>query len=261
MYIWLNDECNMQCEHCLHDAKKVDKGVKMSRETFLNVEKLIHNTENSYISLGGGEPTLHPDFIPFVERLIEKDVHVWFATNGTRPGTLKKIIKMISQLEDEDFLRFEVSLDYYHDKDMLKDWVIAYAENNKIVRNTTKHRLPDRRGRAITSGIACQERSMCYCGASVLPNGNVTVCGCENPMIMGNVNNPVDLQWLTCYYNEINGMFCSHATPEKGNSFQDFIERILDGEISDETHAVQMLKMRYCKTDDGKIREQLSLVG
>ena len=35
-----------------------------------------------YISLGGGEPTIHPDFEKFLLTAISECEYVWLATNG-----------------------------------------------------------------------------------------------------------------------------------------------------------------------------------
>lgn len=83
--------CNLKCEYCDTDH--------FSGKEY-NVEELVkeienHNTKNIHsISLTGGEPLLHADFIN--EFAAKISVPLYLETNGTLPKELKKVIKNIT---------------------------------------------------------------------------------------------------------------------------------------------------------------------
>ena len=63
MYIQITTRCNMTCRHCCFACTA--KGTDMSRETFHKAIALASEHESG-ITIGGGEPTLHPLFQEFL---------------------------------------------------------------------------------------------------------------------------------------------------------------------------------------------------
>jgi radical SAM protein with 4Fe4S-binding SPASM domain len=88
MVVWnLTYRCNLRCRHCYENAGPLRQAVMEADELSLE-EKLaaVDQMAASYIptlSLSGGEPLLHPDFWPVLERAREKGLHTSIATNGT----------------------------------------------------------------------------------------------------------------------------------------------------------------------------------
>ena len=81
--ILLTEKCVRACPYCF--AKEY---LKESKENLLSWENLIYITDlfessnEKHLSLLGGEPTLHPDFIDFVLYLHQRKFHVNVFTSG-----------------------------------------------------------------------------------------------------------------------------------------------------------------------------------
>lgn len=83
MAIWYR--CNQACKGC-PCSRNVDKGKNM---TFENVkaltEKALQNADEPIsVTLSGGEPTLHPDFMKIMRYFRSKDVYVTILTNAEK---------------------------------------------------------------------------------------------------------------------------------------------------------------------------------
>jgi len=109
MYIQITTRCNMTCNHCCMRATA--KGEDMSREVFLEAMKMVED-HGDCITIGGGEPTLHPLFWDFIGIALAYNdyqlVHV--ITNGKIAGTAKRLAKMARS----GILGAELSQDQYH---------------------------------------------------------------------------------------------------------------------------------------------------
>lgn len=74
-------ECNRQCSYCFARTVPVREN-KMRRETFLDTLAFLGRSGIPEVRLLGGEPSLHPDFLWFVERSIERRFKVVIFSNG-----------------------------------------------------------------------------------------------------------------------------------------------------------------------------------
>ncbi|HEY9073855.1 MAG TPA: radical SAM protein, partial [Desulfobaccales bacterium] len=63
LYVQITKRCNMTCNHCAFSCGA--QGPDMSAETFRRVLDLAA-LEEAPITIGGGEPTLHPGFMDFL---------------------------------------------------------------------------------------------------------------------------------------------------------------------------------------------------
>jgi 7-carboxy-7-deazaguanine synthase len=93
--------CNLNCNYCdTPESRNPAHGVNLSTdELLLKVKNLITPDIHS-ISLTGGEPLLHADFIrELLEKMnddvIFQNLEVLVETNGSLPGELTKIINII----------------------------------------------------------------------------------------------------------------------------------------------------------------------
>jgi organic radical activating enzyme len=86
--------CNLNCNYCdTPRSRDPEYGVLFSaRELFSSIDKLITPDFHS-VSLTGGEPLLHADFIK--EFLEEYDLDCLLETNGSLPDKIKKIVNLI----------------------------------------------------------------------------------------------------------------------------------------------------------------------
>jgi len=93
--IALNNYCNLNCSYCysLIDSNTEKKDISLNDFDLL-LSELVKNRVLQ-VALGGGEPTLHPDFIQILKRLrIEGNIIPNYTTNGTNlPSSILRATK------------------------------------------------------------------------------------------------------------------------------------------------------------------------
>ena len=160
MYIQITTRCNMKCRHCGMNC--TSKGRDMDFDTFK--EALKHS---EYITLGGGEPTIHPFFEKFLFYAIAHCEGVHIITNGKKTDIALALAKMNNI--NEGAFSAELSQDPYHEPIDPKV-VKAFGKN---IRNNS---------RQLINAGRCDwgDNEDCICeDMFVLPNGAVKQCGCE----------------------------------------------------------------------------------
>ena len=97
--------CNLACTHCLSSSGRRDPRELSTHEAKAFIDELVA-MQVFYVNIGGGEPTLRPDFVELVEYAIDSKVGVKFSTNGTTmtPGRARRFAEM-------DYLDIQISLD------------------------------------------------------------------------------------------------------------------------------------------------------
>ena len=95
MFLYLGVEttnrCDIACLHCLRD--KVDERKDLDREFFFRIVKEAKDLNVSLIAFTGGEPTLHPDFISFIDKTVEAGMFWNTVTNGHNVELFEEIFK------------------------------------------------------------------------------------------------------------------------------------------------------------------------
>jgi cyclic pyranopterin phosphate synthase len=92
--ILLTEKCTRACPYCF--AKEY---LKESTENMLSWENLIYiadlfeSSNEKHLSLLGGEPTMHPDFIDYLLYLYQRRFHVNVFTNGMMPNKILEVAK------------------------------------------------------------------------------------------------------------------------------------------------------------------------
>lgn len=129
MYVRITSKCNMTCQHCVWSCSY--KGEHMDMWTFQKAMDLCHDLEgNERIELGGGEPTMHPQFFDMLRYAMGSFNEVWLATNGTKKKTMLRLASIMTgeydyESEDDPFAIYQshedqlgvaLSTDYYHDR-------------------------------------------------------------------------------------------------------------------------------------------------
>lgn len=206
MYFQLTTRCNMKCPHCCFAA--TNKGHDMSSWTFITALTLASNY-GEYITLGGGEPTVHPMFFDFLDKCIEWaeqgafELSPMVITNGK---LVTKARKLLDYVEDERMLHVELSQDDWHDpirpeivnafqrhqkrRDARRyDYSISNENSSAGIRSVSSI-IPV--GRAIEFSnalpMATEAYRNCACEDLLVdPFGNIFSCGCKTHLL-GNVH-------------------------------------------------------------------------
>ena len=178
-YIQITTRCNMTCSHCGFNC--THKGEDMSLEVF---KKALEFDE--YHTIGGGEPTIHPQFWEFLIEAIAypHSEGVWLATNGAETETAIKL----AQLAKKGIIGCDLSLDEYHDA---IDTAVIDAFSlvgNTYQKENDRRAIRNVSGKLIKSGRADEGEERCFCDDWIIkPNGDVKACACEDAPTIGNI--------------------------------------------------------------------------
>jgi len=97
--------CNLQCVHCLSSS-----GIRDTRElSTAEAEAVIDELQRMqvfYVNIGGGEPTIRPDFWHLVDYCVSHGVGVKFSTNGSRIDA-----EVAARLAASDYVDVQISID------------------------------------------------------------------------------------------------------------------------------------------------------
>ena len=75
--------CNLSCVHCLSSSGRRDPDELTTAEMKSVVDEL-RSMQVFYVNVGGGEPTVRPDFWELLDYAVASQVGVKFSTNGLR---------------------------------------------------------------------------------------------------------------------------------------------------------------------------------
>ncbi len=97
--------CNLQCVHCLSSSGRRDPRELTTEEAEAVIDEL-ERLQVFYINIGGGEPTIRPDFWHLVEYAVDHGVGVKFSTNGSRIDA-----EVARRLATMDYVDVQISID------------------------------------------------------------------------------------------------------------------------------------------------------
>ena len=97
--------CNLSCVHCLSSSGRRDPRELSTAECRAVIDEL-QRMQVFYVNIGGGEPTVRPDFWDLLDYATGHDVGVKFSTNGVKitPGVAQR-------LAASDYVDVQISLD------------------------------------------------------------------------------------------------------------------------------------------------------
>jgi mycofactocin radical SAM maturase len=97
--------CNLSCVHCLSSSGRRDPRELSTAECKAVIDEL-ERMQVFYVNIGGGEPTVRPDFWELVDYATAHHVGVKFSTNG-----VKITPERARQLATSDYVDVQISLD------------------------------------------------------------------------------------------------------------------------------------------------------
>src|SRR3954451_22692244 len=97
--------CNLACVHCLSSSGRRDPRELTTAELFGVVDELAA-MQVFYVNIGGGEPTLRPDFWELIDYCVDSKVGVKFSTNGSRITP-----EIAARLAASDYVDVQISID------------------------------------------------------------------------------------------------------------------------------------------------------
>lgn len=184
MYIQITDHCNMTCAHCCYSCSPRKKNFITTKMFEAAIE-----FDNSSLAIGGGEPTLHPQFWEFIGIGLGSYDSVWLATNGSQTKTTLRLANMARR----GVIGCALSQDCFHspiDPKVINAFAGAdnygYRRDDNDLREirNVSHSVM-RQGRAIKTRVWSEDRCGCD-GLLVDPLGNIWSCGCKK-LLLGHV--------------------------------------------------------------------------
>ena len=97
--------CNLACVHCLSSSGRRDPRELSTAQCTAIIDEL-ERMGVFYVNIGGGEPTVRPDFWDLVDYATSHHVGVKFSTNGVRISPA-----VATRLADSDYVDVQISLD------------------------------------------------------------------------------------------------------------------------------------------------------
>jgi mycofactocin radical SAM maturase len=97
--------CNLACVHCLSSSGRRDPRELSTAECRAVIDEL-RRMRVFYVNIGGGEPTVRPDFWELVDYAVAHRVGVKFSTNGVRLTPARA-----ARLAGTDYVDVQISLD------------------------------------------------------------------------------------------------------------------------------------------------------
>jgi len=97
--------CNLSCVHCLSSSGRRDPRELTTREAMAVIDTL-QRMQVFYVNIGGGEPTVRPDFWELIQYATARHVGVKFSTNGVKIDAAAA-----AMLAASDYVDVQISLD------------------------------------------------------------------------------------------------------------------------------------------------------
>jgi MoaA/NifB/PqqE/SkfB family radical SAM enzyme len=146
------------------------------------------------ISIGGGEPTIHPHFWEFLGLALGAEVDeglLWMATNGSQTQTALSLARMARR----GVLGVALSLDAYHDPidpQVIKAFKRDAPQYGGFDSRTSDAReIRDVTGKEIRQGRCKKGKVECCCSdIHIKPDGTIRGCGCPDAPTFGTVDAP-----------------------------------------------------------------------
>lgn len=243
MYLQITTKCNMKCAHCGFSC--TNRGKHMPFDIVPDALDFIRKYEDEFMTIGGGEPTLHPDFFKILKRCLTYDFSVWMATNGSQTQAMERLAHIIDDNDfqylldysgkdpDDNYMFYDqhcinnpndkvsvaLSRDSYHDS--IDQYVVDLwtrrannggwdSNSNFSIRTVQSYQIKGT-GRAKKNGLGATDG--CLCDDYIIkPDGKVKLCGCEDAPVIGDIWNGFTSEYEDIMYNDdFNDLRCYKA--------------------------------------------------
>jgi len=185
------------------------------------------------ITIGGGEPTLHPDFFKILKKCLWEFDAIWMATNGSQTDIMLRLVNILNdvdfpecncyeELEPEEYeeygclcyekmdcdiimaegkLSVALSQDYFHDPINYRI-VDIWKRNNWEIRDVTKSfNGISEAGRAKENNLGGHDECVCP-DIIIKPDGELKLCGCLDAPVIGDIYNGIGKEWENIFYDD-----------------------------------------------------------
>jgi radical SAM protein with 4Fe4S-binding SPASM domain len=106
VYLYITESCQLRCEHC-YMGERLDRALKMPYEAVMATLTTWRQMGGSKLTILGGEPTLHPDYVRIIRGAAAMGYeHVITTSNGLGPAA-----KKFARMQPGDFAYVQISLD------------------------------------------------------------------------------------------------------------------------------------------------------
>jgi len=188
----------MKCAHCGMSA--TEKGFEMPEKIWKECIQVAAEY-GECLSLGGGEPTLHKQFIEILCYANAKsdDIPPWLATNGTNHA------RLLMKLAKVGAINVRFSIDQYHDTEMIDPEIlyeIMKTDRSWEVSEIRTSNINVGRAKSLNDGVKkLDDECICDC-LFVTPKGKVKFCGCPNAPIITDYRSLGD--FIQCHAEIVN---------------------------------------------------------
>lgn len=203
-YAHVTTFCNMSCAHCCMNYGNGKAGRHMSIEQIKRIIVMASNM-NAFLTLGGGEITLHPQFEeimsmcttlykPTKKSYWGDKLKIGIVTNGS----MKERALMLDKLSINDEIRAVLSWDQFHDpidSSVIKafsdrEFKTGHGINGSFFRKSITRLMNHGRAKKLKNkiapnGVKYDIYKSCMCESTTFyPTGTVRVCGCPESTIL-----------------------------------------------------------------------------
>lgn len=197
MYAQITTRCNMSCAHCALAC--TSEGDDMEIDVFHKIAQHAQHAQHAdhHLTLGGGEPTIHPKFWEFLDLAIEEARTSGAITNVIPSvitnGSMTRITLELAALAKEGKIACALSLDSYHDPidpRVIKAFEGVSTKNQYIYTTPPGDYRLIRVGDKglINSGRCDWGSNKCVCeGTFIKPSGAIHHCGCADSPVVGHI--------------------------------------------------------------------------
>ncbi len=108
--IEVNTGCNLDCPICFADSGHQPDGYSLTREQVeLMLDRFVAAEGNpEVVMLSGGEPTIHPEIVTFIELAQERGIRqVFLNTNGIRLARDRRFMSELARVKPHIYLQFD----------------------------------------------------------------------------------------------------------------------------------------------------------